>query len=230
MTYVLNESNDVLNTPVKELFTAGIIAFLVKGVKVAQVMHTSSVVRLLGRIEEELSTNKYRNREIQDRYNKGELELLLLERVDLSGIDNADVKDLTLRYKSLLHCNALRALGYVIVNSYNPVSITAKAVIENPRRSKAPQVLMSIARGKKYYVQKLFASMFEAESYVKNTDILQIIHDTGGVQYPFVTPEMGLDIEHMRFRHDRRKYNNKHEPMVVNENGTILANEEKEEA
>lgn len=178
---------NLMDCVVYETLASGIVALVSQGDKFVQVLYTKSVIKLLSRITDELATNCYGNREIQERYNKGELEILLLEKVELSDVASPVIQDLILRHKAKLQTEKLLNDGYNVVSIYNPVKMSVEAVIPHARRG-GPQVELRIARGKRYYVQQYFPLMSDAEAYIANTDFIQILKDTGGVQVMFKKP------------------------------------------
>lgn len=183
---------NLMDIAVYETLTPGVIALVSQGDKFVQVLYTKSVIKLLARITDELTTNCYGNREIQEKYNKGELELLLLEKVDLSGVESPVIQDLILRHKAKLNTDVLLVDGYNVASVYNPVNMKVEAVFPHARRG-GPQVELRIARGKRYYVQQFFPLMGDAEAYIKNTDLIQILKDTGGCQVMFKKPVVPVD-------------------------------------
>lgn len=179
---------NLLDVPIKETFRPGIIALVSQEDKTIQIVHSRSIVKLLARIADDLVSNKHSNRLMQEKYNLGQLGIVLLENVDFDDrviSSNVGIRDLILRHKSNLHAEALRTQGYTIANAYNPVSFDIKCVILSRRRATGPQVRIKITRGTKYYVQKLFDTVTEAEEYIKNTDMIMMLSDTNGSLKPF---------------------------------------------
>jgi hypothetical protein len=205
---------DLLSLSVQDVLKPGVIALVSQEGMVCQVLHTRSIVKLIGRLIDELEGNRYRNRVIQEKYNIQALEIKLLGYVDVSGIDSIHIKDLILRQASLGYCKQLHGLGYTLANNAPPVEFTVKTVLESRVRAKSPQVAVTIARGTRYYVQVGFNSMAEAEAYVANTDILQILKDTAGSRKPnsHVIPR---ELRPVGKKEDRRKYNKGRPKAVV---------------
>lgn len=182
---------NILSMSVSDINTAGIMALVSNdgsSPKQALVFHAKSVLRTMGRLLEELDNNKYRNREIQEKYNRKEIDIVLLSSVDLSSVPNDDVKDLLLRVKTLEECTKLHEHGYELLNVYAPINLEVKTEIVPRYWAITPQVVVQTARGKKYYVQKLFKDMSEAEAYMTVTSIDQVLKDTDGIKKPYKEP------------------------------------------
>lgn len=197
---------DLLSLSVKDVLQPGVVALVCQEGMVCQVLHTRSIVKLIGRLIDELGSNKYRNRVIQEKYNIQALEIKLLGVMDTSSIESMHIKDLMLRQASLSYCKQMHELGYTLVNNAPPVEIRVKAILENRIRARSPQVAVTIARGTRYYVQVGFNTMAEAEAYIANTDILQILRDTAGSRKPN-SHAIPRELRPVGKKEDRRKYN-----------------------
>lgn len=197
---------DLLSLSVSEVLKPGVIALVSQEGMLCQVLHTRSIVKLLGRLIDELESNEYRNRVIQEKYNSRNLEIKLLGYVDLDDVVSINIKDLILRHKSLDYCKQMFEAGYTLLNGAPPVEFTVKSSIEGPKRNRCPQVKVSIARGTKYFVQKPFNSVSEAEAYINSTDVVQVLKDTLGYKSP-MEHEVPLELRVNPKRVDRRKYN-----------------------
>lgn len=204
----MNKLQDVLSLTVREALGPGVVALVSQGDMCCQILHTRSMVKLLSRLMDDLESNRYRNREIQDKYNKGLLELRLLDTVSIiETIEAITIKDLILKYAVLIETSRLQSNGYRVIPNGPPVDITAKAVVAGKFKHRTIQVSVTLARGTKYFVQKVFLSLDEARAYLASTDLVQVLIDTKGVILPF-KPEIPVIYqfdENLKF--DKRQLN-----------------------
>ena len=147
-----------------------------------QVLFGKSVVKRVLAAIDLLQENSYPNRELQEAFNNGTLEFSLVELIEDKYLINDVVLDMVMRYKSASHLEAMTATGTLVVPMYNPPALTVK-----PRllRREHPQVVVVTARNKKLYVQKEFTGSKDINRYIVDTDILQVLIDTKGINKPY---------------------------------------------
>lgn len=207
---------ELLELSVKEVLQPGVIALVSQEGMICQVLHSRSIVKLLGRLIDELEGNRYRNRVIQEKYNIQALEIKLLGFVDISDVESVHIRDLILRQVALDYCKELHGLGYTLVNNAPPVEFKVKSVLESRARAKSPQVVLSIARGTRYFVQKGFNTVAEAEAYIASTSIVQVLKDTLGSRKPN-SHAIPRELRPIGKKEDRRKYNKGRPKVIIQE-------------
>lgn len=171
----------ILTLPIIELLSPGLIGLVNIETKRVQVIHTRSMAGFIDRIYYELDNYTYKTPEIQQSYNNNKLELVLLSKIDLTGIDPS-LFPLVMRYKQNEECERLASLGYSVIWAPNALKLHSQVVL---LRGYPPQVKLTTARNNTFFVQKQFDSIDDAEKYNKETHIFNIMLDTKGIDSPY---------------------------------------------
>ena len=167
----------LLNTSFKELQKPGLFALVLKGTNRGIIVYSSLITNTLTDIFFQLNNNTFRNREIQEQYNldkDNNVEFHLLEYVE-----PGPALDLRLRYRMTKY---MEAGMFDLLSNYKPISLKVSVKIYH---GKLPQVVCSTGRYKKFFVQKPFAFVEEAEYYVNTTPMETILKETLGSTKPF---------------------------------------------
>lgn len=168
---------NILKLPFHELLSPGVMAARDVVTGKLQLLSSTSLVTLLLRTINSFNEGSFQNRELQQSFSRGEIELLLISTFELPDGLTEGTRPLVVRLKSREQEEILQSMGLPVLPVINSPKITAKVVI---KRGFHPQVILRSANNSKLYVQKLFKTVPEAEDYVKSTDLITMIVETKG--------------------------------------------------